>query len=368
MRVIMTCGGTGGHIYPAIAIADEIRRRKPDAEILFVGSEIGLERDIVPENGYDIKLIEADGFNRRNLLKNVKVIQRILKGTMQSRRILKEIKPDVVIGTGGYASAPIMKEAQRMGIPTYVHEQNAVPGVTNKVLEKKVEKMFLGFEEASKYFKHPEKHIVAGNPVRKEFIETSREEARASLGFKPSDFVLLAFGGSQGAGRVNKAMIRIIETFNGVKDFKVCLATGGYYYEAIHRELDEKGIKIEANINIMEYIHDMAKYLSACDMVICRSGALSVAEVTVCGKPAVFIPSPLVTGNHQFYNAKAVADKGGALIVEEKDLDNDELVSAVLKLKNNSQRLKSMAEKSFSCAPMEATKIICDNILGREVQ
>lgn len=368
MKVIMTCGGTGGHIYPAIAIADEIKRRKPDAEIFFVGSEIGLERDIVPENGYEIKLIEADGFNRQHIFRNIKVVQRLMKGTMQSRKILKEFKPDVVIGTGGYASAPIMKEAQRIGIPTYVHEQNAVPGMANRVLEKKVEKLFLGFEEGSKYFKYPEKHVVAGNPVRKEFMNTSKEEARAALGFKSSDFILLAFGGSQGAGRVNKAMIRIIETFNGVKDFKVCLATGEYYYDAINKELQDKGIKVEENIKIMEYIYDMAKYLSACDIVISRSGALSVAEVTVCGKPVIFIPSPLVTGNHQYYNAKAVADKGGAFIVEEKDLDNDELISAVLKLKNNSEILKRMSAKSAACAPLEATKIICDNILGREMQ
>lgn len=154
-----------------------------------------------------------------------------------------------------------------MKIPTYVHEQNAVPGMANKLLEKKVKKLFLGFEEGSQYFKYPEKHIVAGNPVRKEFMEISREQARAELGFKPSDFVLLAFGGSQGAGRVNKAMLKIIETFNGVKDFKICLATGNYYYEAISKELQDKGIKVEDNVNIMEYIYDMAKYsgIRPCD-------------------------------------------------------------------------------------------------------
>lgn len=368
MKVIMTGGGTGGHIYPAVAIADEIRKRKPDTEILFVGAEIGMEKTLVPESGYDIKLICADGFNRKNLLKNIKVIRTLRRGSRQSFEILKEFRPDIVIGTGGYASAPIMKAAQRMKIPTYIHEQNAVPGMANKMLESKVKKLFLGFDEAAKYFRHPEKHIFSGNPVRKEFLETDPARSRAELGFGDSDFVLLAFGGSQGAGRINRAMIKVIETFNGVKDFKICLATGGYYYDAILNDFSEKGIKLQNNIIIMEYISDMAKYLSACDMVISRSGALSVAEVTVCGKPAIFIPSPLVTGNHQFYNAKAVADKGGAMIVEEKDLDNDRLVSSILKLKNNPEVLRAMSENSRECAPVDAVKIICDNILDESEQ
>lgn len=368
MRVIMTGGGTGGHIYPAIAIADEIKRRKPDTEILFVGSELGLERTLVPERGYKLKLIESDGFNRRNLLQNIEVIKRLRKGSRQSKEILNQFRPDVVIGTGGYASAPIMKAAQKKNIPTYIHEQNAVPGMANKLIERKVKKLFLGFEEASKYFRHPEKHIFAGNPVRREFMDIRRDEARASLGFAPSDFVLMAFGGSQGADRINKAMMKVIENFYGVPNFKICLATGSYYYEEINRQLADKGIEPGENIMILEYISDMATYIAASDIVISRSGALSVAEITVCGRPAIFIPSPIVTGNHQFYNAKAVADKGGALIVEEKDLYSDQLANAVLKLKNNEEALRRMAERSRACAPLEATKIICDNIIGAETE
>jgi len=364
MKVIMTCGGTGGHIYPAIAIADEIRRRIPETEVLFVGAETGLEKKLVPENGYEIELIPAGGFNRRNMVKNVKLIKTLKSGNAKAKKILKDFRPDVVIGTGGYASAPIMKAAQNMKIKTYVHEQNAFPGMTNKLLEKKVEKLFLGFEDASKYFKYPEKHVVTGNPVRREFFDIDRRKAREDLGFKPSDFVLMAFGGSQGAGRINKAMLDVIETFNGVKDFKICMATGSYYYDAIKNELAEKGVAIEENIIIMEYIYEMAKYLKSADLVICRSGALSVAEVTVCGIPAIFIPSPNVTGNHQFFNAKAVADKGGAVVVEEKDLDDDELINTVLDLKNNPERMKEMAEYSRKCGPDDAVGIICDSVVG----
>ena len=198
------------------------------------------------------------------------------------------------------------------------------------MLEKKVEKVFLGFEDGSKYFKHPEKHIVSGNPVRENFFNIDKNRARKELGFKNKDFVLLAFGGSQGAGRINKAMLNVIETFNGTKNFKICLATGKFYYDAILNELNDMGIKLESNVSVMEYISDMNKYLAASDLVISRSGAITVAEVTVCGKPAIFIPSPVVTGNHQYFNAKAVAEKGGAMVVEEKDLNNKDLISTIL--------------------------------------
>lgn len=364
MRVIMTGGGTGGHIYPAVAIADEIKKRDKDAEILFVGAEIGMEGTLVPKCGYDIKLIPVEGFERGKILCNLDILQKYHRANKMSKKILKDFKPDVVIGTGGYASAPVVKTAQKMGISTYIHEQNAFPGISNKMQEKNAVKVFLGFEEGSKHFRHPEKHVVTGNPVRADFIEADRQKSRQALGFKDSDFVLLAFGGSQGAGRINKAMIKVIEAFNGVEDIKICLGTGRYYYDAIIRELEEKGIEPKDNIKIMEYIDDMPKLLSASDLVVSRSGALTVAEVTVCGVPAAFIPSPNVSGNHQFFNAKAVEEKGGAIIIEEKELDNDKLVSTILSLKNDPEALREMSEKSTACALPEAVKIIYDNVLA----
>lgn len=365
MKVIMTGGGTGGHIYPAIAIADEIRARDENAEILFVGAETGLEKRLVPENGYEIELITVKGFNRKHLLKNIDVLKKLRKGSLHSKEIIKTFNPDVVIGTGGYVSAPVVKMAQKLGVPTYIHEQNAFPGVTNKMLEGHVEKVFLGFEEGSAHFKHPEKHVATGNPVRESFLHVDKDSARMELGFDRRDFVLLAFGGSQGAGRINKAMIKVIETFNGVEDFKICLATGSYYYQAIMEEFQDSGIKLADNIKVLEYINDMPKYLAAADLVMSRSGALTVAEVTVCGKPAIFIPSPNVTGNHQYFNAKAVAERGGAKVIEEKDLDNDQLISLILSWKNNPEILKDMSEKSRACASPDAVRTICDQIMGR---
>lgn len=364
MRVIMTCGGTGGHIYPAVAIADEIKRREPDSDILFVGSQIGLEKDLVPKSGYEIRFITAGWLDRKNIIKNVKLPLTLMEGNRQSKEILKDFRPDVVIGTGGYASVPVMKAAQKMGIPTYIHEQNAVAGMANKMLERRAEKLFLGFAEASGDFKHPEKHIVAGNPVRHEFVDADRQAAREALGFGDKDFVILAFGGSQGAGRINRAMMNVIERFNGDDRVKVCLATGSYYYEAIKSELADRGTVPAENIMILEYIHDMAKYLASSDLVISRSGALTVAEVTACGRPAVFIPSPMVTGNHQYFNAKVVADRGGAVVIEEKDLDNDGLVEEIERLKGDPAALEDMAAGSLSCSPADATKIICDSIMG----
>ena len=363
MRVIMTGGGTGGHIYPAIAIADEIKKRDPQADILFVGAERGLEKDLVPERGYDIKLITVAGFNRKNPVKNIEVIRKLMKGNKQARQIIRDFRPDFVVGTGGYASAPLVRTAQKEGIPSYIHEQNATPGMTNKLLEKHVRKVFLGFEKAGESFKYKDKQVVAGNPVRDEFMTADKAKARAALGFSENDFVLMAFGGSQGAGMINKAMMSVIKSLSGQKDIKIVLGAGSYYYDAILAALKEDGYDKAENVCVMEYIRDMASYLKAADLVISRSGALSVAETTVCGTPAIFIPSPNVTGNHQYYNALAVAEGGGAEVIEEKDLDDEKLIEEILRFKNDPDALKEMSVKSAEFGPREATKIICDAIL-----
>ena len=362
MRVIMTGGGTGGHIYPAVAIADEIKKREPEAEILFVGAQRGLEKKLVPQRGYNIKLIPVAGFDRKHLLKNIEVIRKLMKGNAQARKIIKDFQPDFVVGTGGYASAPLVKAAQKLKIPSYIHEQNAYAGVTNKLLEKGARKIFLGFGKAAENFRCKDKIVVVGNPVRDEFISASREEARKKLGFSDDEFVLLAFGGSQGAGRINKAMLNVIREFNGRQDMRICLGAGSYYYSAIMASLKDEGFQPADNISIMEYIQDMASYLAAADLIITRSGALTVAEATVCGAPAIFIPSPMVTGNHQYFTALAVAEKGGAIILEEKDLQDQELIDRILEIKGNPDMLKKMSAASRQCSHANSTETICDII------
>lgn len=362
MRVIVTGGGTGGHIYPAIAIADKIKEMEPDAEILYVGNDVGLEKDIVPKTGYPFEMVTAMWLDRSNLLKIFKTGWGVLKGTSEARRIMKRFKPDVVIGTGGYVCVPVLLAAHQYGARTYLHEQNAYPGMANKFLERYVKHIFLGFPDAAKYFKAPEKLIDAGNPVRRSFFELTREEARKKLGFPQDAFIVLSFGGSLGAEKINEVAFELMETVNGQEKVMLIFGTGKWYYDATLQKAADRGIVIQDNVLVKDYLDPMEEYLAACDVVISRSGALSVAEVTVCGKASILIPSPNVTGNHQYYNAKAVSDRGGALLIEEKDLDSRMIVEEVLKLRNHPELLKDMSEKSRACAPDEALNIIYKTI------
>ncbi len=220
MKVIMTGGGTGGHIYPAIAIADKIKKEQPDAEILFVGTRKGLEKDLVPQNGYPIEFITVSGFYRKKLLKNVKTMRDLAKGNKEAKEILNRFRPDVVIGTGGYVCGPMVRAAAKRGIPTYIHEQNALPGITNRMLEKYVKKVFLAFADGASYFKQQDKLMVTGNPVRKNFFRADRETSRNALGIPEDSFVLMSFGGSQGAGKINDVMLASLAEF---QKGKICL-------------------------------------------------------------------------------------------------------------------------------------------------
>lgn len=364
MRVIMTGGGTGGHIYPAIAIADRIKERTLDSEIIFVGTEKGLEKELVPKNGYEIRFITVSGINRRNLLKNVKVLKEYNEGRKQARKIIEEFKPDVVIGTGGYVCGPMVKEAAKMGIKTYIHEQNAAPGLTNKMLESVVDTVFLGFEDASNSFRKPEKHIVSGNPVRDVFFKARKNTSREKLGIPQDKFMVFSFGGSQGAGRINRAMMDVVEKYNGAEDVEVVFATGKRYFEPVVNEFEEKDIQLEDNISVKEYIDNMEAYISAADVIISRAGALAVSEIAVCGTPSILIPSPNVTGNHQMYNAKAVADKGGAVLLEEVYLSGERLIEEIEKMRSDKEGLQEMAVKAKECAPLDATDIIYYHIIN----
>ncbi len=362
MRVIVTGGGTGGHIYPAIAIADKIREMEPDSEILYIGNETGLEKEIVPRAGYDFEMVTAMWLDRSHLTKIFKTGWGVLKGTAEARKIMKRFRPDVVIGTGGYVCVPVLLAGYQFGARTYLHEQNAYPGVANRFLERYVKHIFLGFPDAAKYFKEPEKLVDAGNPVRRSFFQLTREEARRKLCFPQDAFVILSFGGSLGAEKINEVAFDLMEAVNGQEKVMLIFGTGKWYYEATLEKARKKNILIRENILIRDYIDPMDQYLAACDVVISRSGALSVAETTVCGKASVLIPSPNVTGNHQYYNAKAVADRGGAILIEEKDLTSEKLIEEVLHLKNHPDDLAAMSRASRSCAPDRALDIIYDTI------
>lgn len=362
MRVIMTGGGTGGHIYPAIAIADRIMMRTNGSEIIFVGTKKGLESDLVPKHGYPLKFIEVSGINRKRMLANVKVIKQYVAAKRKAKQIIADFKPDIVIGTGGYVAGPVVKAASEMGIKTCIHEQNASPGLTNRMLEPKVNKVFLGFQEASKHFKDPKKHIFSGNPVRDEFFGVDRQAKRRALGLEEDQFAILVFGGSRGAGRINKAMLDVIGTFAGKSDYQIFFATGQHYYKPILKELEERDIALADNIHIIEYIDHMEDYLTAADLAITRSGALTVAEITVCGVASVLIPSPNVTGDHQTFNAEAIADKGGAILLPESELTGEKLCSIIEGLKNDQEAVAEMAAIAKKNAPLDASDIIYYNL------
>ncbi len=358
MRVIMTGGGTGGHIYPAIAIADKIREKNPEAEILFVGTERGLEKTLVPQNGYPIEFITVSGFNRKNMIKNIKVAGELFKGSRQSQKIIKEFKPDVVIGTGGYVCGPVVRAAHKMGIKTFIHEQNAFPGITNKILEKHVDKVFISFEGARRYFKRKEKLVLSGNPVRQSFFQIDSSEAREKLGIPKESFNILCFGGSRGAEKINEVMKDVAMSLNGVKNVSLYFVTGSVHYDKIMQDMEELNFTNRGNIQFIKYINNMQDYLAAANLVICRAGALTLSELTVCGKASVLIPSPFVTGNHQYYNAKAIADEGAAILIEEKKLTPDRIMEVISEMQGDPDKIEKMEKVSRELAPDNATEII----------
>ncbi len=358
MKVIMTGGGTGGHIYPAIAIADEIKSRHPDAEIIFVGTERGMEKDIVPKAGYPIKFITVSGLNRKNPIKLIKTLKDLNHGLHEAKQIIREFKPDLVIGTGGYVCGPVMKTAAGMGVKTYIHEQNAFPGLTNKLLSRGAERVFVAFDDAKKYFKTKKEPVTVGNPVRHAFTEVDRQAARESLGVKEDEFMVLSFGGSLGAQRINDEMTVAAERLRERAGLRIFFVTGKRYYSSIMENAD----KTNARVTYLQYIDDMPKYLNACDLAITRSGALTVSEITACGRASVMIPSPYVTNNHQYYNAKVVADRGGAILIEEKDLTNGEVADEIEQLMNDRQILEKMEKASAALGTVTSAGKICDII------
>lgn len=366
MRVIVTGGGSGGHIYPALAIADKLKERNPDTEILYIGNDVGLEKDVVPQSGYPFKMVDAMWVERKNPLLLIRTFFVSRRGVKQTLRIMKKFKPDAVIGTGGFVCFPVVFAGHRYGAKCYIHEQNAFPGMANKALERFVDRVFLGFKEASGYFKEPKKHMPVGNPVRDIFFHVNREECRNILKIPKDSFVVFAVAGSQGANRITEVMYDLSKTLNGKNDIVVIFGAGYFHYDEIKRKIDEEQIDFDENIRIMPYIHDMQHYLGAADLVISRAGALATAEICVVGRASIMIPSPNVPGNHQFFNAKAVSDTGGAILMEEKNLTSDLLLQEILKLKENPEKIRDMEEKIHKAVPGDAAERIA-KVMERDV-
>ena len=353
-KFILSGGGTGGHIYPAIAIANELKARFPDAEFLFVGAKDKMEMQKVPQAGYNIKGLWISGLQRRLTFDNALFPIKLLSSLLKSRTIIKQFKPDVVIGTGGFASGPLLQAAAIAGIPTVIQEQNSFPGITNKLLSKKANKICVAYENLERFFPK-EKMILTGNPVRQDLIdiESKREEAIQYFNLDSNKKTLLVLGGSLGARRVNQLIEKELPNMLS-QNVQVIWQCGKLYLE------DYKKYN-SANVQVVAFIERMDLVYAAADIVISRAGASSVSELCIVGKPVIFIPSPNVAEDHQTKNAQAIVDKKGALMLKESELESQfSLVFEVL-LKDQGKQ-NQLSENIKLLAMPEATKQIVDEI------
>ncbi len=364
MNVIVTGGGSGGHIYPALTIADEFMLRDENTNMLYIGSHIGIESDIVPEYGYDFKMVDSRYFDVVNPIEAFKTITRVTRGVVSALKIMKSFKPDIVIGTGGYVCVPVIIAGKLYGAKTFIHEQNVVIGLSNKLLQYFVNKIFVAFETGKESFKKRKKVVFTGNPVRKSFFPNSSfaetNEVNDHL------FTIFLLAGSQGADTINELGVLLIEKLAS-KGYAINLCTGPRRYDSIVDELSQKNVLFnddDSNIKVLSYIDNMNYYIESSDIVIGRAGSLSISEVLAVGRPSILIPSPNVVGNHQFYNAKAVVDEGAAIMVEEKNLNCEELIQRIIELKDNSEMLSGMAKQAKRISIMDASEKIYENIMN----
>ncbi|MGN0174472.1 MAG: undecaprenyldiphospho-muramoylpentapeptide beta-N-acetylglucosaminyltransferase [Acutalibacteraceae bacterium] len=369
MNIVFVAGGTGGHINPALAIAGTIKEKYPDTKISFIGNRRGMEATLVPKAGYKFYPIDVAGFQRKLSLNNIKrnavAVYRMFKSTVQAEKILEILKPDIVVGTGGYTCGPVLRKAAKMGIKTATHEQNAFPGVTTKTLCKYVDEVMVAMPEAIKRLPDNRTYTVTGNPVRQSIVDTTREEARKKLGLD-SRPMILSLGGSLGARAINEAVADVLAWHANDKKYYHFHAIGKYGVDWMPDLIRSKGVQFENldNLRISEYIYDMDLCMSAADLVINRAGASTISELQVKGMPSILIPSPNVAENHQYYNAKTLSDKGAAILIEEKDLTGDVLINAIKSIIDDKEKLKQMSENAKKTAVFDANERICDVIMN----
>jgi UDP-N-acetylglucosamine--N-acetylmuramyl-(pentapeptide) pyrophosphoryl-undecaprenol N-acetylglucosamine transferase len=339
MKIMVSGGGTGGHIYPALALINEIKKNDPNAEFLYVGTDNGLESKIVPKAGIPFRSIKISGFKRKISLDNAKTIMRFFKGVSDSRKFIKEFKPDVVIGTGGYVCGPVVYAASKLKVPAIIHEQNSLPGVTNKFLARYVDKVAICFEEARSYFP-AEKTVLTGNPRASEVVteDVSHYKDPALMADKKT---VLIMGGSRGAKPINDAVIGMLDEMKN-KDYQVIYVTGEIHYENVMEQV----LNLPKNVVIKPFIHNMPEVLKGIDLIVARSGATTLAEITALGLPSILIPSPYVTANHQEKNARALTDHDAAAIILEKDLSSAVLVKEMDAILLDGANLQKMSAAS----------------------
>ncbi len=360
-RIIISGGGTGGHIFPALSIADAIKSKRPDAEILFVGADNRMEMQRVPEAGYRIVGLPIMGFDRKNLLRNIKVLWQLLKSQRMAKKIIKEFAPQVAVGVGGYASGPTLKMAAKMDIPTVIQEQNSYAGVTNKLLAKRAKIICVAYEGMEKFFP-AEKLKLTGNPVRMNLMarRNNREECAAAMNLDPSKKIILLVGGSLGARSMNESMINSLQQIAQNPDVQFVWQTGKYYYNEIVERVKKAGKP--DNLTITDFVSDMASALGVADLVISRAGASSISEFALLGKPVILVPSPNVAEDHQTKNAMALVKNNAAIFVSDSDA-KEKLVATALATVTDEERLATLAENIGKMAKPKAAEEIAEAVI-----
>ncbi len=367
MKVIFTCGGSAGHVNPALAVAQQFESHHPGCEILFIGAERGMEQRLVTQAGYPIKTVKVSTFERswsfKVLKHNVGSAFKIPVGQHEAASILKQFKPDLVVGTGGYASYPAVHEAAKRRIPTAIHESNAYPGLTTRTLSNKVDLVMVGFPEAAEYYKDAKRVAVTGTPVRGEFFSLDRDRARLELGLTDSQPLVISFWGSQGAGHMSERTVDLVERWAAEDRRFHYIHAAGRDYEDMTTELKKRKVAVSEN-EVRPYIDNMPAVMAAADLVICRAGASTIGELTALGKPAILVPSPFVAANHQYKNAKVLADRGGVELIEEKGCTGEGLYRAALELLADGSRRAAMGRALKELASPHAAQDIYENLMS----
>ena len=362
MRILFAGGGTAGHINPAISVADYMKEKDADFEALFVGTKRGLETRLVPSAGYRIRYIDICGFDRKHLLKNVSVLYKLQKSKIDCKKIIKEFKPDAVVATGGYVSGPVLMAAKKLGVPAIIHEQNVYPGLTVRGSEKYVDYVAVSFDETVSLMKNADKCVVTGNPIRPEILKADKESARQQLGLSEKPFVLV-FGGSLGAQRINNTMIGVIKRLAESDDFTLLFGTGDRNYQKVMAQLEEAGVTLNDNIKVVPYINNMSSVMAAADVVVARSGAITVSEICALGKPSVLIPSPNVVRNHQEQNARELEKQNAAAVITEDILTDELLYNKICEMTSDKASLSAMSKNAKRIAKTNALEEIYNIVM-----
>ena len=371
IKIVFTCGGTAGHVNPALALAGLIKERTPESEIIFVGAHRGIEKDLIETAGWPFRAVEVSNFHRsfqpKEIRHNLISLRNFLRSPGEAKALLKEFPADLVVGTGGYASYPMIQAASKLGIPTAIHESNAIPGLTTRLLENHADLIMVGFEECRKNYKHPDKVLVTGTPVRGDFFRLTKREAKQKLGMDDGKPLIVSFFGSLGAAEMNREMAQFLalEVKNGAP-FHHVHGAGAVGYRSMDSCLREAMVDLHQTpeLEVREYIQNMSELMRAADLVICRAGASTISELTALGVPAVMIPSPNVVNNHQESNARVLADAGGAVMVLEKDSSGRKLYDTAWEILRDENKQKHMREAMSSLGAIDAAEKIYAAVMG----